>query len=166
MDPVSLALRLLHILPAVFLAGGIFFMWSSLHPGLASVDDTTRKSVDAAVRSKWAKIVMICSALLLVSGLINAVRNIMAFEYATPYHLFVTAKLVLAFAIMFITARLGGRSQSAEKFREKAGTWLSVNALLVVILIVIASTMRVSDKTPKPPKDIESAAIQQVDAKV
>lgn len=160
MDPVSLVLRLLHILPAVFLAGGILFMWSALLPGLSGLDEETRKSVFGAVRGKWAKVVMTCSALLLATGLYNAVLNIIKYDYETPYHIFVTLKLVLAIAIMFITARLSGRSESAEKFREKMPFWMTVNTALVFVLIFIASSMKVSEKTLKPedidvPVDVE-----------
>lgn len=153
MDLGTLALRLFHILPAVFLAGGIVFMWSTLLPGLSGVDDATRQSVLAGIRGKWAKVVMACSGLLLVTGLINAISNIKAYEYETPYHIFVTLKLVLAFAIMFLTARLSGRSESAEKFREKMPFWMTVNTALVIVLICIASTMKVSDKVPKVKAD-------------
>lgn len=147
---VDLALRLLHIVPALFLAGGILFMWSTLIPALGSMSEETRASVHDAMRSKWAKIVMASSGILVISGLINAVRNILAFEYTTaPYHLFVTLKLVLAVAIMFISARLSGRSQSAAKFRERISFWMSVNTALLLVLILIASTMRVSPRTPK-----------------
>ncbi len=149
MDPVSFVTRLFHILPAIFLAGGILFMWSSMLPGLGTLDEESRKAAFNAVRGKWAKVVMICSALLLATGLYNAFQNILANDYATPYPIFVVLKLVLALAIMFITARLSGRSASAEKFREKMPFWMTVNAALVVTLILIASTMKVSDKTPK-----------------
>ena len=73
MDPMTLVMRLFHILPAVFLAGGILFMWSSLLPGLGTLDEESRKAAFGAVRGKWAKIVMISSALLLVTGFYNAV---------------------------------------------------------------------------------------------
>jgi uncharacterized membrane protein len=147
---VDLILRLLHIVPAIFLAGGVFFMWSALIPALGTVTDDARQAILDAVRGKWAKLVMACSGLLLVTGLINAVRNIVAYEYVgAPYHIFVTLKLILALAIMFITARLSGRSQGAEKFREKLPFWMSVNTALLFVLIVVASTMRVTDRVPK-----------------
>ena len=147
---VDLILRLLHIVPAIFLAGGVFFMWSALIPALGTVTDDARQAILDAVRGKWAKLVMACSGLLLVTGLVNAVRNIVAYEYVgAPYHIFVTLKLILAFAIMFITARLSGRSQGAEKFREKLPFWMSVNTALLFVLIVVASTMRVTDRVPK-----------------
>lgn len=162
MDPVTFVTRLFHILPAVLLAGGILFMWSSMLPGFGTLDEESRKAAFNAVRGKWAKVVMLCSALLIVTGLYNAVQNIVAYEYATPYHVFVLLKLVLGIGIMFITAKLSGRSASAEKFREKMPFWMTINAALVVVLIVIATTMKVSDKTPKPPKD-EAAITETLD---
>ena len=126
-------------------------MWSSLLPGLGTLDEESRKAAFGAVRGKWAKIVMISSAL--VTGFYNAVQNLTSYDYATPYPIFVVLKLVLALAIMFITARISGRSASAEKFREKMPFWMNVNVALVVTLILIANVMKVSDKTLKPPKD-------------
>ena len=149
MEPLALVMRILHIVPAVALAGGILFMWSSLLPGIASLDEEARKSVLAAVRGKWAKVVMGCSALLLASGLYNAIQNIIHNDYVLPYHALVTLKLVLAVAVMFITARLGGRSDSAEKFREKTPFWMSINTALVVVVIVLGSTMKASQKPPQ-----------------
>ena len=150
MDPLALVMRILHIVPAIFLAGGILFLWSTLLPGMASLDSETRKSVVDGMRGKWAKVVMICSALLLASGLYNAVSNILKYEYTSvPYHMLVTLKLVLAVAVMFITARLSGRSESAEKFREKMPFWMSVNTALVFVIILLGSTMKVSETTPK-----------------
>jgi len=163
---LDLALRLLHIVPALFLGGGILFMWSALIPALGSVSDEARASVSDAVRGKWAKIVMACSGILVITGLINAVRNILAFEYtAAPYHLFVTVKLVLAIAIMFISARLSGRSESAAKFREKISFWMSVNTALLLVLVLIASTMKVSPRIPKV-ADSDSEAVPTINVEV
>ena len=147
---VDLVLRLLHIVPAVFLAGGIFFMWSTLIPALGTLTEDARSAASAAIRGKWAKVVMAASGLLLVTGIINAFRNILAYEYTSaPYHLFVLLKLLLAVAIMFVTARLSGRSAGAEKFREKTSFWMTVNTVLVLVLITVASAMRVTDRVPK-----------------
>ena len=124
-------------------------MWSTLLPGLATLDDAHRKSVIEATRGKWARVVMICSGLLLVSGLYNAVTNIMQYDYDLPYHAFVTLKLILGIAVMFITAKLSGRTESAAKFREQMSFWMTVNTTLVIVLALTASTMKVTGKTPK-----------------
>lgn len=163
MDPVSYLFRLLHILPAVFLGGGVLFMWSSLLPGTQGLDPETKKAVADGVRAKWAKIVMICSGLLLLTGLYNAVANIKAYEYELPYHAFVLVKLILGLAIMFISARLAGKSASAEKFRENAAFWATINAVLVILLIASASVMKVMDKTPKAADEETTTAMVAVD---
>jgi uncharacterized membrane protein len=150
MNIVDLLLRLFHILPAIFLAGGVFFMWCALLPALTGVSEDTRKTVLDAVRGKWSKVVMATSGLLLVTGLINAVINIKAYEYTGgPYHVYVLLKLLLALGIMFITAKLSGRSEGAAKFREKLPFWMTVTTGLLFALILIASTMKVTTKVPK-----------------
>lgn len=158
MNVVDLLLRLLHIVPAIFLAGGIFFMWGALLPALNGVAEDTRKTVLDAVRGKWAKIVMATSGLLLVTGLINFVRN--ASEYAPTYHILGTVKLLLALGIMFIAARLAGRSAGAEKFRERIGHWMTITTGLLFALILLASMMRVmptkvADAVPGSTEQIE-----------
>lgn len=147
-------LRLLHIIPAIFLAGGVFFMWATLLPALNSVNDDTRESVLAAVRGKWSKIVMASTGLLLVTGLVNAVSAIKAYSFEPPlYHVLVLVKLLLAMGIFYITAVIGGRSKTAEKFRQRLSYWLGVNTALLIVLILVASLMRVSPRTPKPTEE-------------
>ncbi len=154
-DIVALLLRLLHVLPAIFLAGGVFFMWCALVPALSGMADDTRKTVLEAVRGKWAKVVMTTSGLLLLTGLYNFVMNAKGFEYegGPLYHILGSIKLLLALGVMFITARLSGRSKSAEKFRENIGYWMTVTTGLLFVLILLASTMRTLGKTPKVPTE-------------
>lgn len=160
-DFVALLLRLLHIIPAIFLAGGVFFMWTSLLPAAGSVGDDTRKELLAAVRARWSKVVMASSGLLLVTGLYNFVMNAKGYEYAGGplYHILGTIKLLLGLAIMFLVARLSGKSASAEKFRERQTHWVMMTTILLFAVILLASTMRTLEKTPKPPKEETPVAI-------
>jgi len=153
MMAMDLVLRLLHIIPAIFLAGGVFFMWVTLLPALRSVNDETRESLLSAVRGRWSKVVMACTGLLLVTGIWNAVRNMIAFQFDGPYHVLVAIKLFLALAIFFLTAVLGGRRPLAEKLREKLPFWMAVNTGLLLGLIVIASSMKISPRDPKPERE-------------
>jgi hypothetical protein len=147
---IDLLLRLTHIFSAIFLAGGIFFLWCTLVPALGCLSPEQRESLQAQVRSRWVLVVMISSGLLLVSGLINAILAIMRYEFPhSPYHLLVAVKLVLGLAIFWITAVLSGRSAMAERFRQKLPFWLNLNVLLVVILIGVASWMKISARQPR-----------------
>lgn len=158
-DLVDLLLRLLHIIPAIFLAGGVFFMWSSLLPGVSGVADDARTEVLAAVRSKWSKIVMATSGLLLVTGLINLGRNAMGYDYVGGplYHILGTVKLLLGLVIMFLAARLSGKSAGAQKFRERETHWIMITTVLLFVVILLASTMRSMDKTPKVKEEATAA---------
>lgn len=150
MDVQVLALRWLHILCAIALIGGTFFWRFALAPSLAALDETQRKQVQDAVRPKWARMVMITSAILLLSGLWNAVANIRQYEFdGGLYHALVGVKLLLSLAIMFIAAKLSGRSESAERFREKQLFWLTINVILAVVLVCSAGFMKVTPHVAK-----------------
>ena len=157
-------LRFFHIVPAIFLAGGVFFMWIAVLPALGTLNDDTRESLMTAVRGRWSKVVMACTALLLATGIVNGVTNMTRYEFqgapGNQYGILVAVKLLLALAIFFVTAVLGGRSSLAEKFRQKLQFWMTVNTVLLLALIVIASTMKISKRQPKA----ENAALsRQVD---
>ena len=151
MPYLDLGLRWMHILCAVGLVGGTYFWRFALWPALRSVDQDLRTPLLGAIRGPWARLVMITSGLLLLSGLVNAVRIIQAYQFVegAPYHLLVAIKLLLALAVFWVAAKLSGRSESAERFRENMGTWLTVNVVLTTLLVCLAGYMKVSERTLK-----------------
>lgn len=142
---LDLGLRFLHILSAIILLGGTFFLRFALGSASASSVPSWRPG--------WSRLVMITSGLLLISGLVNAVRNIIRYDFDVPYHGLVAVKLLLGLAMFFISAVIAGRSSLAEKFREKMMFWLNVNILLGLLTIAVAGYMRFSVRTPKPADD-------------
>lgn len=150
MDIQVLALRWIHILCAIALVGGTFFWRFALAPMLNGLEATQREQISDAVRPRWARVVMITSGLLLLSGLWNAVANLTAYKFdGGLYPIMVGVKLLLALAIMFIAAKLSGRSEGAAKFREKQTFWLTINVLLSIVLVCAAGVMKVSPHEPK-----------------
>ena len=147
---VELVLRWIHILSAIILVGGTFFMRFSLSPTLQAQDEGTRNSLLGLWRPPWARWVMLTSGLLLVSGLVNAVRIIKAYQFPdAPYHALVALKLVLAFVIFWIIAVLARRSATAEKFRTQLTKWLTINVVLATITVLVAGYMKVTPHVPK-----------------
>jgi uncharacterized membrane protein len=150
---LELLLRYLHIYSAVLLAGGFLFLWLVFEPAVRGVAETERNALLERIRGRWSKVVMLTTLLLLVSGLVNAVRFIKAYDFTGfpggLYHFLVALKLVLALAVFFISATLVGRSENARRFREKLGFWLMVNGLLMVVLVAIGGLMKVSTREPK-----------------
>ncbi len=158
---VDLVLRWIHILSAMILVGGTFFLRFSLAPTLQAQSHELQQSLLTGWRPRWAKLVMLTSGLLLVSGLVNAVRIIIAYKFSpdgAPYHALVAVKLLLAMAIFWISAVLSGRSSTAEKFRGKMSFWLNVNVILTVLIVALAGYMKMIPREVKPADSTVQAA--------
>ena len=150
---LDLLFRWIHILSALVLVGGTFFLRFSLVPAAASLGGDVQRSLLDAWRPRWARLVMLSSGLLLLTGLVNAVRIILGYEFPnSPYHALVAVKLLIALAIFWISAVLAGRSELAQKFREKMSFWLTVNVILALLIVGLASYMKMVDRTPKLPE--------------
>ena len=147
---LGLFFRWLHIIPMAVLVGGTIFMRLALVPASNETDGVAE--FREAVRRRWAKWVGISVLFLLVSGLYNAVTKIMAFELPPTYHMLVMVKLVLGFVVFFIAARLSGRSEKAQKFREQEMKWLNILCTIMLVLILVAGYMKLL-ATGSPVKD-------------
>ena len=146
----DLVFRWLHILSAAILVGGAFFMRFSLAPLLARQSADTRQSLLALWRPGWARLVMLTSGLLLVSGLVNAVLNIQRYRFTdAPYHALVAVKLVLALVVFWLSAILSGRSENANKFREKLTQWLNLNLVFAILVVALGGYMKLTPRTEK-----------------
>lgn len=147
---IDLLFRWMHILPAITMVGATIFMRLALHPSVESLPADQRKALQAAIRSRWAKVVMISIALLLISGLVNYVRFSQRYDFSgTPYHPMLGVKMLLSLPIFFIASRLTGRSQGAERFREKAGFWMTTNIVLAVLVVALGGVGKVIHHKPK-----------------
>jgi uncharacterized membrane protein len=158
---IDLLFRWLHIIPALMLVGGAAFMRISLAPALDKQSAEVQQSLLTTWRPAWAKVVMISSALLLVSGLFNAVRYIINYELPSTYHSMVALKLLLALVVFWLSAVLTGRSGTAEKFRGKMKFWLNVNLAFALLVVMLGGYMKMIDRQPKAPETMEPTA--QVD---
>jgi hypothetical protein len=150
MNYVDLMLRLIHILSAIILAGGIFFWRAALLPVLDGLPKSTRHDLQSSLAARWSRWVMLASGLLLISGLVNAVLAITRYEFQGGwYHILVAVKLLLALAVFGIASVLSGRSATAHRLREQQGFWLDVSLVLVLVVVSIASMMKLTDRVEK-----------------
>jgi putative copper export protein len=153
---IDLTLRWLHIFSAVLLAGGLLFMKLVLVPALTRFPDSTIQEMRESVRSHWARWVMITSTLLLVTGLVNAVRTIQANQLSGVYHGLVLVKLVGGMAIFWLAATLSGKSDTARRFRQRDSYWLGIASILILVVIGAAGYMR---SVPRQPKSLPAPAV-------
>ena len=137
---VPLISRVLHILGAVILGGGIFFLRSVLDP-------TGDESWLADRRATWARWVGIATFVLIATGfynflIINGEAKLDGGELPRTYHTLFGIKFVLGVVVMFLAAILAGKTDLANKFRGKSRLWLNVAWFAVIAILVIAAILR------------------------
>jgi uncharacterized membrane protein len=144
-DLLPLISRWLHIIPAIILVGGTLFMRLALAPVASAAADSETAELRESIRRKWAKWVMISTALLLISGLYNAYLKAIGFHMSgTSYNGLLLVKIVLAFAVFYLSAILSGRSQKAIQFRQSETKWLNILCALMLAIVLIAGYMKMS----------------------
>ena len=132
-------LRVLHILSAIILVGGLFYSKTILLP--AGVDPY------AGQRQVWARWVGLASGFLLVSGLLNFMNIVgLAKAAGTPlpptYHALFGIKFLLGLFLMFLAAILAGKTALADKFRLKMGRWLGIAWTTSLAIVIIGALLR------------------------
>jgi putative copper export protein len=141
MQIVLLLLRWFHVIPAVAMVGGLLYMRFVLPKALANGTDAQF----AEVRSRWAKIVMASTALLLLTGIVNMVLATKLYDYGdqkSAYSMIAGIKFLLALPVFFLAARLGGKSEGAAKMRLKSDLWLNITLGLAIVVIMVGGFLR------------------------
>jgi len=146
----ELLFRWLHLLTAILLVGGIFSQRFALIPALAVLDEKQREELKSAYRAHWSKIVMLASSLLLLSGIVNSIRILLGYEFASDtYVLLLATKMMISLGIFWISAMLAGRSLSARQIQQNSKLWLNLNVALAIAVVCIAGFMKVTPRASK-----------------
>jgi hypothetical protein len=132
--------RILHIMFAIIIGGGLFYLRAVLAPAGTDACFANRRTV-------WARWVGIATFFLIVSGLFNYimfVRDAKAAGAPLPsaYHMLFGIKFLLALFVFFVAAILAGKTSLADKFRGNMGRWLNLAWTAVMVIIVIGAVMR------------------------
>ena len=157
--------RVLHILGAVILVGGLFYLRMIVNS--APADDKTR-SVDelfAGSRGRWAMWVGIASLLLIATGLFNYIMFMRIYDrFDGPYHMLFGIMFLLGLAVIFIASILAGRTAAADRFRQNIRGWLTIAILLSLAILIIAAVMRTIPHVPKPDPEGAPALVAPMNA--
>jgi hypothetical protein len=137
---VRLLSRVLHIMFAIIIGGGLFYLRAVLAPAGADASYANRRTV-------WARWVGIATFFLIASGLFNYITYIREAKASgaplpAPYHMLFGIKFLLALFVFFVAAILAGKTSLADKFRGNMGRWLNLAWTAVMIIIVIGALMR------------------------
>jgi putative copper export protein len=138
---LRIASRALHLLCAIILGGGVFYMRSVLaHSG--------PEACFAGRREVWARWVAIASMILLVTGLYNYILIVRAAkvpgapELPFTYHVFFGIKFALGVGVMFIAALVAGKTAAAERARANMSRWLNIAWTSVMAIVILGAMMR------------------------
>jgi uncharacterized membrane protein len=161
-DLLMLVSRILHILGAIVMVGGLFYLWAVVTPSRSATEElpAVGSSVDhffGGSRAAWAKWVGIASLFLLVTGLWNFVSMVKGNHLHFTYHILGTVKILLALGLMMLAALLAGRTAAADRIRQKWRTWLALTLVVGVLTVAVGSVMRTYPRTPKldtPPEPV------------
>jgi len=171
MIAVDLALRWMHIFGAIILVGGAIYMRCVYTPCGSAPDDSAKgggagEDAGAAIRRRWAKLVMLSTAFLLISGLINFILIMQRYEILDShlpgragYQMVFGIKFLLALAVFFISALLSGRSGLAVRIRQREKLWLNVNLALAVVVVMLAGVMKIAARAPRPVETAQGGRI-------
>ena len=157
---LRLVSRALHILSAIIIGGGLFYMRAVLSPGGADACFANRRAV-------WARWVGIVTLLLLVSGFFNffaILQDVKAAGEKLPplYHALFGIKVLLSLVVLFVAAILAGKTAAADRFRAKMRPWLNIGLAAVVAIVAIGATLRMLHGGT--PNDDRPAAIPNAEA--
>jgi putative copper export protein len=155
---IFLILRVLHILGAAIIVGGLIYLRVVVSPQPAT---GTSDALFGNRRAKWAMTVGIASLFLLVSGLVNYISWNRTYELPGGYHALFGVKFLLGIAVMFFAAILAGRTALADRMRHSATTWLNVAIALSLAILIVGAVMRSYPRVPKPAGEAMRPAVVQ-----
>ena len=132
--------RVFHIMFAIIIGGGLFYLRAVLAPAGAGACYAGRRAV-------WARWVGVATLILIVTGMFNYItfiRDAKAAGAPLPqtYHMMFGVKFLLALFVFFVAAILAGKTALAEKFRANMGQWLNFAWLAVMGIIVLGALLR------------------------
>ena len=164
MEILPLIFRWMHIVAAIVLVGGTFFMRISV----VSVFLQQENSEDwfAAMRMRWARAVMLSVMFLILSGFYNAYIKAIGFQLSGLYLTLLTLKIVLAFVVFYFAAVLSGRSSRAVSFRAQGAKWYNVTLAAMLSLVLIAGYLKMMPTVAKEKAEPATAMLAEFASKL
>ncbi|HEY1066942.1 MAG TPA: hypothetical protein VGE52_12555, partial [Pirellulales bacterium] len=133
MEIVAYLFRWAHVLSAVLLVGGAFFMRFVLIPAGETLPDETHQTFRGEIRKRWAPWVHGAVGVLLIAGLVNFYLKIVGYQLrGTNYHMLMGIKILLGLFVMTVASMLVGRSSLGQRLQKNAKFWLNLNIALAV----------------------------------
>ncbi len=141
---LNLVVRILHITGAIIALGGSIFARFALLPSMRALPADAQAGLRDDVRRRFLWLFMLAAAALLVSGFYNYLHNESPVHSGQPlYHALMGTKIILSLSVFTLGSALLGRAPVFDGLRKKAATWMAVNVVLALIIVVLAALLRV-----------------------
>lgn len=135
--------RWLHIAAAIIAVGGLVFLRMVLHPAArTTLDETAHLKLREAVIGRWARVVHVCIAFLILSGIYNAVIMFPRHPGQPLYHSLFGLKVLLALVLFFLAIALTGRSEALAAIRRNSPWWMTVNIILAAAVVLLSNILK------------------------
>lgn len=138
MTAISILMRVLHIVSAITLLGGVLAWRFGVLSALAPLSDEVRQKVDNAMASAWRPAVLFSVTGLLISGVYNFIRWSKA-GLSPEYHAVIGIKFLLTLHV-FAVAIVALRPDNARRARQLTG--VAVSGVTIVILSAVLNWLR------------------------
>jgi uncharacterized membrane protein len=123
--------------------GGVACIRFVVIPSIELLDESARATFMESVHSRFRQIIWISMALLMVTGIYNVMIAAAAGQFAVPGYLhLVITKIVLALIVFKIAFMLIIPGPAFSGIKAKRKTWLLVNFILGMVVILIAAYLR------------------------
>ena len=146
--PIQVISRILHILGAIVLLGGTFFVAFALKPAAQQLPEAEHQALHERLMKRWRQLVGIAIGLLIFTGFYNYLV-VAAPKHGdagdSKYHMFMGIKILLAFGAFFIASVLPGRAAAFAKMRQNSKLWTLIAIILGVIVVSIGGFLRIRE---------------------
>lgn len=147
---IMLASRVLHLVAAAILIGGLFYLWRVVAPSSASAPSDSADASFGGRRAAWAMWVGVATLVLIATGLFNFMQIVRTYDrMGSGYHAMFGTKFVLSLVLFALAALLAGKTNAALKLRQKMKFWLGACVAIGVAIVVVAGVMRSYPHVPK-----------------
>ena len=145
MEVLYIVSRVVHVATAIVVLGGSVFMRFVLMPAATQLPGEEHQALRGRIMGTWRVMVRIGIVLFLASGFYNyLVVSLPKHRGDTLYNSLIGIKILLAFGIFFLASALTGKAAAFERIRQNAKLWLGITILLGVLVVVIASYLKVA----------------------
>src|SRR5688572_31862865 len=140
MDVLAALSRWLHVISAIVAIGGAVFFWAVVPVGLAEADAASRDSVLRSLRRKFKVIVHAAVTLLILAGAFNSWRGWGDYKLERGVmHALWGMHVLFGLIVIGLSISLLAKPEPSANHRK----WLTVNVVLMLILVAVASTLKV-----------------------